>query len=225
MNSIKREMIDSRIDMLTTDGLEPTRVIRSHRAKPDPVKRHRRSVAAGLVFAAVVTLIPVGASAPEVHHAAPVAIAEPRSPEVAPPSDPTGSTTTDNPDPDYRKTEHVTRAERQMPRVEIAIAFALAQVGKPYRWAQAGPYGFDCSGLVLAAFKQIGLDLPHYTGTMIGYGVRVTRSDLRRGDIIFPSSHHVVIYLGDGMQVAASSGSHRVVIQPVYAIYAIRRLV
>lgn len=112
-----------------------------------------------------------------------------------------------------------------VPPVEKAIAYAMAQQGKPYRWAQAGPGGFDCSGLVLAAFRQIGIKLPHYTGTMISYGKKISRSQLQRGDIIFPTSGHVAIYLGNNMQIAASSGKHRVVVQPVYAFYAARRLV
>ena len=112
-----------------------------------------------------------------------------------------------------------------VPPVEKAIAYALAQVGKPYRWAQAGPTGFDCSGLVLAAFKQIGIKLPHYTGTMIRYGKAVSKGSMQRGDIVFPTAGHVAIYLGNGMMVAASSSAGKVRVQKVYGFYAARRLV
>lgn len=121
-----------------------------------------------------------------------------------------------------------TSAVRKPPPVtplEKVIAYALAQQGKPYRWAQAGPSGFDCSGLVLASFKQIGIKLPHYTGTMIGYGKKIPRSAMQRGDIVFPTSGHVAIYLGNNMMVAASSGQGKIVVQKVYSFYAARRLV
>jgi cell wall-associated NlpC family hydrolase len=112
-----------------------------------------------------------------------------------------------------------------VPPIEKAIAYALAQQGKPYRWAQAGPYGFDCSGLVLAAYRQIGIKLPHFTGTMIAFGKRISRQDMQRGDVVFPSSGHVGIYLGNGMMVHASSSKGRIVVAKVYSFYAARRLV
>lgn len=110
-------------------------------------------------------------------------------------------------------------------QIEKVIAYALAQQGKPYRWAAAGPNAFDCSGLVLAAFRQIGISLPHYTGTMISHGQKISRANMQRGDIIFPTSGHVAIYLGNNMMVAASSSAHKIRVQKVYAFYAARRLI
>lgn len=104
------------------------------------------------------------------------------------------------------------------------IAFALAQVGKPYVWAAAGPNSYDCSGLVLAAYAQVGARLPHQTGSMIRYGTPVARSQLQPGDIVFPSSHHVAIYLGGGMIVHAPKPGDRVKVSPLYAFWAARRL-
>jgi cell wall-associated NlpC family hydrolase len=77
----------------------------------------------------------------------------------------------------------------------------------------------------MQAFAKIGIKLPHYTGTMMKYGKKVSRGELKRGDILFPTSGHVVIYLGNGMQVAASSGKGRVVTQKVTGFYTARRLV
>lgn len=114
---------------------------------------------------------------------------------------------------------------RRIQQLETVINFALAQQGKRYVFGSAGPSTYDCSGLVLAAFHQIGIDLYHYTGVMLTKGKPVSQSELQRGDIIFPSYSHVAIYLGNGMQVAASSGKGRVVVQPVYGFYAARRLV
>lgn len=82
-----------------------------------------------------------------------------------------------------------------------AARAALTQLGKPYRWAAAGPNSFDCSGLVVWAYAKVGRPgLPHYTGSLIRLGTRVTRSRLRSGDLVFFGSdvHHMGIYLGDG---------------------------
>lgn len=104
------------------------------------------------------------------------------------------------------------------------IAFALAQVGKPYRWAAAGPNAFDCSGLVLAAYARAGVRLPHQTGSMIRYGTPVARSQLQPGDIVFPSSSHVAIYLGGGKIVHAPKPGDHVRVAPLYSFWAARRL-
>lgn len=105
-----------------------------------------------------------------------------------------------------------------------AISFALAQLGKPYRWAAAGPDAYDCSGLVLAAYARVGVRLPHQTGSMIRYGTPVGRGQLQPGDIVFPTSGHVAIYLGGGRIVHAPHIGDHVRIAPLYAFYAARRL-
>lgn len=110
------------------------------------------------------------------------------------------------------------------PKIEIVIQFALAQQGDRYRFGAAGPNAYDCSGLVMAAFAQVGVRLPHFTGTMISHGTRVTQRAMQRGDIVFLSDHHVAIYLGGGMMVAASSGKGHIVVQRVYAFYTARRI-
>lgn len=104
------------------------------------------------------------------------------------------------------------------------INFALAQLGKPYVWAAAGPNAYDCSGLVLAAYRQIGVRLPHQTGSMIRYGTPVSRGQLQPGDIVFPSPGHVAIYLGGGRIVHAPHAGDHVRIAPLSAFYAARRL-
>lgn len=112
----------------------------------------------------------------------------------------------------------------EVSKLEKVIGYAMAQQGDRYSWGAAGPNSFDCSGLVMMAFKQVGINLPHYTGTMLGYGSKVTRSQLQRGDLIFPTSGHVAIYLGNGKQIAASSGNGKVIVQTVSSFYAGRRL-
>jgi cell wall-associated NlpC family hydrolase len=109
------------------------------------------------------------------------------------------------------------------PTVEAAIAYALAQVGKPYVWGAEGPNAFDCSGLVDAAFKLPGRPT---TSTLIGMGVAVDPSQIQRGDLVFPDSGHVVIYLGGGMIVEAPHpGANVRGPVPIYGVWRARRLV
>lgn len=118
-----------------------------------------------------------------------------------------------------------TAAERQVSRIETVIRYALAQQGDRYVFATAGPNTFDCSGLVLASFKQIGLKLPHFTGALIKLGTRVSRDDMQRGDLVFPQSGHVGIYLGGGQMVHASGSKQMIVVAKVYGFYAARRVI
>lgn len=118
------------------------------------------------------------------------------------------------------------QAERKQPsKVEIVISFALAQVGKRYVFGTKGPNTYDCSGLVLRAYAQIGITMYHFTGTMMTYGKRVSRAELQRGDIVFPSSGHVGLYLGDGKFLHASSGRGRVVVDSSFSFYTARRVI
>lgn len=148
----------------------------------------------------------------------------PTVPYVEPPEATTagGSTPADA----ARESDRAARTERKtVSKVEIVISFALAQQGKRYSFGTKGPTTYDCSGLVLRAFAQIGVSLYHYTGEMLKRGVSVARSNLQRGDLIFPAQNHVGIYLGGNEFVHASSGKGKVVVAKVSAIYAIRRIV
>lgn len=109
--------------------------------------------------------------------------------------------------------------------IGAVIAYALAQQGKPYVWAAAGPNSFDCSGLVVASYARAGISLPHQTGGLIGRGRSVSRAELQPGDLVFPSSGHVAIYLGDGMMIHAPHTGDHVRIAKVYAFYAGRRII
>lgn len=108
-------------------------------------------------------------------------------------------------------------------KVEQVIAFAMAQVGERYQWAASGPNSWDCSGLVMMAFKQIGISLPHFTGDIIKKGKAINRASMLRGDVFFPTSSHVGIYLGNNTFIAANVGG--VSVQSIYSFYAARRLV
>ena len=98
-----------------------------------------------------------------------------------------------------------------------ALASALTKVGDPYVWGAAGSGQFDCSGLVVWAFQQYGISLPHYTGDLWNSGVHISRNDLEPGDLVFffADISHVGIYIGDGLMVDAATYGVGVVVQPI----------
>lgn len=95
---------------------------------------------------------------------------------------------------------------------ERAAAFALQEVGVPYRWGGASPNtGFDCSGLVYWAYGRIGIDLPHSSYALYDQGRQVSRTRMKAGDLLFFSGlGHVGIYLGRGRMVHAPHSGTRV---------------
>jgi hypothetical protein len=90
-----------------------------------------------------------------------------------------------------------------MNAADVAIQFALAQVGKPYKFGATGPNSFDCSGLIQAAYKAAGLNLPRTTYQQILSGTNVNKADLAPGDLVFPDPGHVQLYVGSGNVVEA----------------------
>jgi len=81
---------------------------------------------------------------------------------------------------------------------------ALSQLGTPYVWAGSAPGGFDCSGLVMWAYSQVGVALPHSSYAQYGYGVPVSRDQLQPGDLVFfDGLGHVGIYIGGDQFVHA----------------------
>ena len=99
-----------------------------------------------------------------------------------------------------------------------ALQAAITKEGDPYVWGAAGPGEFDCSGLVVWAYAQEGIALPHYTGSLWNSGMHVARSDLEPGDLVFFFSDisHVGIYIGDGMMIDAPNFGVPVHVEPVY---------
>ena len=82
------------------------------------------------------------------------------------------------------------------------VSWAMSQRGKPYVWGGSGPNGYDCSGLTMMAYKQIGISLPHSSSAQRGYGSSVSLSALQPGDLVFAPGH-VAIYIGNGTVVHA----------------------
>jgi cell wall-associated NlpC family hydrolase len=87
-----------------------------------------------------------------------------------------------------------------------AVAYARAQVGKPYCYGGSGPGCFDCSGLTMMAWRQAGVSLPHSSASQINVGRRISASELQPGDLIFYYSpiSHVSIYIGGGQRISAT---------------------
>jgi cell wall-associated NlpC family hydrolase len=102
--------------------------------------------------------------------------------------------------------------------VAAVIGYAYAQIGKPYAWGAAGPGAFDCSGLTMMAWAQAGVSLPHSSRAQFGVGRRVGRNELRPGDLIYRNSpiSHVALYVGSGMQVAATHTGSTVKLQSAW---------
>ena len=99
-----------------------------------------------------------------------------------------------------------------------ALEAAMTRRGDPYVWGAAGPDEFDCSGLVVWAFAQEGITLPHFTGDLWESGVHVPRADLEPGDLVFffPDISHVGIYVGDGLMIDAPDFGEAVQVEPVF---------
>ncbi len=145
----------------------------------------RVALAAPVPVAAV--LPPAAAPGPDVVAAAPDALAPPANiapPEAAVPS--VGGGTGEG---------------------AIAVQAALTRVGSPYSWGAAGPGAFDCSGLVMWAFQQAGISLPHSSYALAAGGTPVSRDQLQPGDVVnfYSDASHTGIYVGDGMVVHAST--------------------
>jgi peptidoglycan DL-endopeptidase CwlO len=98
-----------------------------------------------------------------------------------------------------------------------ALQYALTRQGDEYVWGAAGPTQFDCSGLVVWAFSQIGISLPHYTGYLWNSGVHIARADIEPGDLLFffADISHVGIDVGDGYMIDAPTFGEPVQIQPI----------
>jgi peptidoglycan DL-endopeptidase LytE len=120
--------------------------------------------------------------------------------------------------------------------VDRVLSYALAQVGKPYRFFAKGPEAFDCSGLTLAAYRQIGITLIHHSASQARRGTAVDfhNQPIRPGDLVFMATNgsttinHVGIAINANMWVQARSsalGVRLTAIPPDSLILAVRRFI
>ncbi len=98
-----------------------------------------------------------------------------------------------------------------------AAQIALKYLGIPYQWGGSTPAtGFDCSGLVMYVYAQLGIQLPHYAAAQYGFGTAVSRDQLQPGDLVFfDGLGHVGIYIGGGEMVHAPHTGAVVEISPI----------
>ncbi|QPP06934.1 glycoside hydrolase [Streptomyces bathyalis] len=93
----------------------------------------------------------------------------------------------------------------QSSQTEKVLAYAKAQLGKPYVWGATGPASFDCSGLTQGAWKAAGISLPRTTWDQVKVGTKVAKSEMKAGDLVFfyDDISHVGIYVGGGQMIHA----------------------
>jgi len=127
---------------------------------------------------------------------APAAPSPPGTPSTSPPTAPTTPTFTPPPDATPR---------------QVALAFALAQVGKAYVLGGNGPDVFDCSGLVQQAYLAAGIALPRLASQQRFAGTQVSLEELLPGDLLYyqdgtsTRNGHISMYAGDGLAVEAAN--------------------
>ncbi len=108
----------------------------------------------------------------------------------------------------------LTSAEQIQPpnqTIAVIIAFAQAQLGKPYLWGGTGPDAFDCSGLVMMAYRAGGIAIPRTSQDQYTWGPKIPASEAEPGDLVFfagsdgtiAAPGHVGLVIGKGMMIEA----------------------
>jgi peptidoglycan DL-endopeptidase CwlO len=108
-------------------------------------------------------------------------------------------------------------------RAGIAVRAALSRLGSPYVWGATGPDRFDCSGLTQWSYARAGIHLDRTTYQQIYDGIPIPRSQVRPGDLVFPSAGHVQMAIGNNMVVEAPHSGATVRISPLGTGVQIRR--
>lgn len=100
-----------------------------------------------------------------------------------------------------------------------AVQAALSRVGKPYVWGGSGPGVFDCSGLIMWSYQQVGRSMPHSSQAQDGLGRHIARGELQPGDLVtyYSGVSHVGMYIGNGMVVHAPTYGQPVTVAPIDA--------
>jgi cell wall-associated NlpC family hydrolase len=101
---------------------------------------------------------------------------------------------------------------------ERVVALAKQHLGTPYVWGGESPGGFDCSGLMQWAYKQVGVDLPRVSTQQAKAGREVSAAEARPGDLVFferGTVDHIGMYAGEGKWVVAPKTGDVVKLQDV----------
>jgi cell wall-associated NlpC family hydrolase len=106
-------------------------------------------------------------------------------------------------------------------QAQKAVAFAYAQLGKPYQWGATGPGSYDCSGLAQAAWASAGVSIPRTTYAQWAALPHISTSALEPGDLLYMDGiGHVVIYVGGGQIIDAPQTGSNVEKIPLAGWYA-----
>ncbi|MFF7840153.1 NlpC/P60 family protein [Streptomyces ossamyceticus] len=100
-----------------------------------------------------------------------------------------------------------------------ALRYAVAQIGKPYKWGAEGPKAYDCSGLTSRAWSHAGRRIPRTSQAQWARLPRVPLTKLRPGDLVlyYPKATHVALYLGKGLVVQAPRPGTTIKVSPIAA--------
>lgn len=105
------------------------------------------------------------------------------------------------------------------------VEYAKQQIGKPYVYGAAGPNSFDCSGLTQYVYKQIGINLARSSADQMKQGIVVSKESLLPGDLVFPHTGHVMIYIGNGQCIQAPKPGRNVEYTNIYSFLTARRII
>lgn len=104
------------------------------------------------------------------------------------------------------------------------INYSYKFLGIPYVWGGTTPSGFDCSGFTSYVFRAFGYNIGRTTYDQIDVGTPVSRDQLKPGDLVFPNSGHVGIYIGNGQIIHSPQTGDVLKISPIWKFYAARRV-
>lgn len=104
------------------------------------------------------------------------------------------------------------------------VNFAKNFLGVRYIFGGSSPNGFDCSGLVQYVYKHFGINISRTTKTQINDGREVGRNNLQLGDLVFPNSGHVTLYIGNNQVIHAQQPGEVVKISNIWSFWRARRI-
>ncbi|APQ96702.1 C40 family peptidase [Clostridium botulinum] len=114
----------------------------------------------------------------------------------------------------------------QLSKQQLVLREAYKYLGTPYVWGGTTPAGFDCSGFVQYVYRHsVGIELPRDTYGQINVGTPVSQSNLQPGDLVFPHTGHVGIYVGNGQIIHSPQTGDVVKVSSIWQFYAARRII
>ena len=103
----------------------------------------------------------------------------------------------------------------------VAEAKKIVIINDPMRY---NPQQFDCSGFVQYCYKRVGVNLPRTTQDQINCGKAVSQKDLKIGDLVFPNTGHVGLYIGNGQMIHIPKTGYPTKVSNIVAFYTARRV-